>query len=300
MSALDRVNPPLVALTLMSALLSAGCGMYDDVPLDDQSPEYETRRSKLSDFCEVDVNGYGTLSVEEEYLAQVVTCEHSGAPFEALKAQAIAARGYAKYITDVEKRALEPTVRDQDYRCGRTPTPEAIRAVKETAGQVLTHNGKLILPFYVAGSTNVDASSCKASGSYGTQKYVTYNHGRIGSQVQPSSLGWSGSSANRGAMSQNGAACLADNGWKQGRILRFFYGDDIRVTRLSGACVDSSGGADPATEGGTLDTGESTGGTSGDSCASNSGAPAIKPRSAWNAHAPRYNRPHHPPDSERA
>jgi hypothetical protein len=283
----------LVAVLVGVAL--SGCGMYDDQPLEEQyGSDYETRRSQLTEFCEVPVEGHGTLSVEDEYLAQVVTCEHSGAPLETLKAQAIAARGYAKYIVAVENRALAPTVRDQDYGCGRAVTESARQAVRETSGMVLTYNGKLIAPFYVAGSTAVNASSCKASGSAGTQKHVTYNEGHIGSRVHRTSLGSSRSPANRGAMSQNGAACLAEKGWDSSRILRFFYGDDIRVTRLPGSCVDSN--VDPAIGGGTVapdpvsDPGPSA------TCDTATAEPNIIPRSAWGARAPRANRVPHSPN----
>jgi hypothetical protein len=292
-----------LVVVLVGVALS-GCGMYDDQPFEEQyGPDYETRRSQLTEFCEVQVDGYGTLSVEDEYLAQVVTCEHSGAPMETLKAQAIAARGYAKYIAAVENRALSPTVRDQAYECGRAATDRARQAVRETSGMVLTYNGKLTAPFYVAGSTAVNSGSCKASGSAGTQGYVTYNEGHIGSRVHTTSLGSSRSPANRGAMSQNGAVCLADKGWDASRILRFFYGDDIRVTRLPGSCVDSD--ADPANSGSTItpvpdpqptsDPGTPSTPTS-TTCDEASAQPHIIPRSAWGARAPRANRQRHSPN----
>ncbi len=296
-------------LLLVAALYVTGCGMYDDQPLQGESgPEWDTRRAQLTDFCSVRVDGYGKLSVEDEYLAQVVTCEDGGAPLEALKAQAIAARGYAKYVADVEGRSLSPSTRDQSYNCGRPITAAARRAVKETSGMVLTHNGKIIMPFYVAGSTRVNHNTCMASGSAGTQRYVTYNHGRIGSRVHTTSLGWSGSPANRGAMSQNGANCLAHNGWKAQRILRYFYGDDIRVAQLPGQCVDhsatsdsgaaggtSGGTGDPASDGSTIDTGSTGGSSDAPTCDSNAAQPHIIPRSAWGAAPSRYNRPHHTP-----
>lgn len=287
---------------LFAALILTGCGMADeDAPFDgaylqedDFGPEFEQRRAALTDFCSVRVDGYGTLNVEEEYLAQVVTCEHAGAPLETLKAQAIAARGYAKYVVDVERRPLSPTTRDQAYNCGRAPTADARRAVRETSGMVLTHNGKLIMPFYVAGSTNLNTNTCHARDNAGTQKYVTYNEGRSGGSVQGSTLGWVGSPANRGAMSQNGSACLARKGWKAERILRYWYGTDIRVTKLGGSCVRSdtdpdlgNGGVTPPQEGETCEAGGDDGSVS---------RPAIITRSQWGARAPRGNRSHHTPN----
>jgi hypothetical protein len=272
------------ALICAVAALAAGCGLIDE-DLDTEEIEHRSHEAALTSFCSVNVNGYGSLDVEEQYLARVVMCENGLASYEALKAQAVAARGYAKYITDVERRNLEPTVRDQKYDCGDTPSADVVRAVRETSGQVLTHNGNLILPFYVAGGTRMDASCRATSGN--TQNFVTYNEHRTGGAVRPSTLGSSSSPANRGAMSQNGADCLSDNGWDYQRILRFFYGDDIRVTTLPGACVDpSSGASDPA----------NTPGTSTDpACSAGGSAPYIHPRSDWNAAAARGVRPRHTP-----
>src|SRR5690554_6325628 len=287
---------------LFAAVTFIGCGMtdeedvsFDGLPLEGHSgPEFEQRRSELSNFCSVRVDGYGTLNVEEEYLAQIVTCEHAGAPLETLKAQAIAARGYAKYVVDVERRPLSPTTRDQAYNCGRAPTADARRAVRETSGMVLTHNGKIFMPFYVAGSTNVNTNTCHARDNAGTQKYVTYNEGRTGASVQGSPLGWIGSPANRGAMSQNGSACLARKGWKAERILRFWYGDDMRVHKLGGSCVHADTDPDLGGGGGVTpdegDTCEDSGG------GASSSRPTIISRSQWGARAPRFNRTAHTPN----
>lgn len=270
-------------LCVLAAFI-AGCGLMDE-ELSTEEIEHRTAEAAITSFCSVNVSGYGTLDVEEEYLAKVVMCENGAASYEALKAQAIAARGYAKYITDVERRAVQPTVRDQKYDCGTPPSADVIRAVRETSGQILTHNGNLILPFYVAGGTQMN-SSCRAT-SGNTQEFVTYNEHRTGGSVRASSLGSSSSPANRGAMSQNGADCLSDAGWDHRRILRFFYGDDIRVTTLPGACVDpSSSNADPANTPGTA---------SDPACTSGGSAPYIHPRSDWNAAAPRGVRARHSP-----
>lgn len=286
-------------VSLVALLTLPGCGMYDDVfDGDDFGPEFEQRRSELENFCQVRVTGYGTLNVEEQYLAQVVSCEHAGAPMETLKAQAIAARGYAAYATQVDGRALAPNTTDQSYNCGRPITDAARQAVRETSGMVLTHNGKLIMPFYVAGSTNVDANTCRAKDNAGTQKYVTYNQGKTGGAVTPSSIGHPANPANRGAMSQNGSACLARQGWSAERILRSFYGDDIRVTKLSGSCVLANtdpnlgkGGASTTPPPATPPA------SSGNSCdADNTSRPAIVSRATWGARAPRSNRPTHTPN----
>src|SRR5690554_4158889 len=175
--------------------------------------------------------------------------------------------------------------RDQAYNCGRAPTADARKAVAQTSGMVLTHNGKIIMPFYVAGSTNLNTSTCRARDNAGTQKYVTYNEGLSGGSVKASSLGWLGSPANRGAMSQNGSACLARKGWKAERILRSWYGMDIRVKKLGGSCVladtdpelGGGGVTPPGDDGGTCEDGGGDGDVS---------RPAIITRSQWGARAP--------------
>lgn len=246
-------------LFLLVSFAVAGCGMDDDAisSQDEYGPQWEMRRGALTDFCEIDVQGYGTLDVEDEYLAKVVSCEAaSGASMEALKAQAIAARGYAKFVKDVQGRTIDAGISDQHYDCGRGVRDDARQAVLATSGQVLTHNGKLIMPFYVAGTTNLDSNTCRPTGNGGFESRVTYNEGLIGDSVHPAQRphGDPNNPANRGVMSQNGAACLSDNGWSAERILRFYYGDDARIAQLYGSCVDTSGGGTGNSGGGDVST----------------------------------------------
>ncbi|MFW5966141.1 MAG: N-acetylmuramoyl-L-alanine amidase [Persicimonas sp.] len=284
-------------LVVALSIVAGGCGMYDDPqqPHEEYDEEYETRRGSLEAMCQVEVEGHGTLDLEEEYLAQVVQCENPHAPFEALKAQAIAARGYAKYFGEVEGggRALAADTDDQMYACGDPPSEDVKRAVRETAGVVPTHNDKVIAPFYVAGAVDSDPNTCQGGvdDPTNTEHYVTYNQHKVGSQVTPSSLGWEESPANRGALSQNGSSCLAEKGWDHERILRYYYGDDVRATKLSGSCVDSSDD-DPASQGGVVD--DSAGGGN-DECGQAAADPNIITRSEWGARPPKNNRAKHDP-----
>ncbi|MBI9074615.1 MAG: SpoIID/LytB domain-containing protein [Desulfatibacillum sp.] len=92
----------------------------------------------------------------ETYLYGVVPREMpSGWPEEALKAQAVAARSYALYLK--EKRLNEPfdltaTTASQVYGGYDETFSKAIRAVDDTRGQVLTHDGKLALTYYHSNS----------------------------------------------------------------------------------------------------------------------------------------------------
>jgi hypothetical protein len=262
-----------------------------------EDPAYQLRTQDLSAMCRVNVAGKGWIDTETDYIPHVVACENGNAPFEALKAQAIAARTYAKFKMDVERVAVPDSQAGQVYSCGRQPSAEHFRAAQETAGQVLTHNGALIAAFYVSGvmpstSSCIPSSQDKAranSTDRRVENHVTYNRGRQGANVLPSSLGHPGNPANRGAMSQNGATCLANAGRRADGILRFYYGDDIRVTSLDSTCGqdvgDGGGRAEPDPNANDSAT-----------CRDTSTAPAIVPRSQWSARPPAANRPVHTPD----
>ncbi len=287
-----------MALALMSAAF-VGCGFEDEEErpfsaLELEDDTMEVRIQELSSFCTVQVQGYGAVDVENDYIPNSIACENGNAPLEALKLQAIAARTYAKFITEAEKRALQPSTRDQMYKCSYAkPKPIHFQAARETAGQVLTHKGKLIASFYVAGSLR-SGGTCKAgSDPTKTEKWVTYNQGRTGGSVRATALGSKSNPANRGAMSQNGSACWSKNGWKHDRIARYYYGDDIRIEALSGQCGGTPS-QPPAGGDDTCNFGPSTSATA-PSCTSAGQAPNILPRSAWGAKAPkRYYSKHKP------
>jgi len=88
----------------------------------------------------------------EEYLYGVIAYEMSNSfPLEALKAQAVCARGYAtsKIKTSGAYDLVDTTV-DQVYKGYEPSYQRVIQAVNETKGQVLTYNGKIISTFYSA------------------------------------------------------------------------------------------------------------------------------------------------------
>ena len=88
----------------------------------------------------------------ETYLAGVVPYEMSDSfPVEALKAQAVCARTYAlnKMNASSEWDVVDNT-NDQVFRGTPDKSENASRAVAETAGLVLTWNGKLITAWYSA------------------------------------------------------------------------------------------------------------------------------------------------------
>ena len=92
----------------------------------------------------------------EEYLYGVVPKEMpSSWPLEALKAQAVAARGFA--VTTLNKyRSLGfdlcNTTSSQVYGGYNIEVASSNRAVDETKGKIITHNGKPVVPYYHSNS----------------------------------------------------------------------------------------------------------------------------------------------------
>jgi hypothetical protein len=163
-----------------------------------------------------------SLEIEKEYLPAVVASENAGegVPSEALKAQAIASRTFAIYKMRYEPRSASfhvcDTEADQVYNPSMVVRPEVQRAVEETRGIVTKWNGEVIAAFFV-----------KGDGASGTARFVTVNEGKKGKEIQPTGLGSSTNTHNRGAMGQDKANELAAQGWDYQRILRYFYGADV-------------------------------------------------------------------------
>ncbi len=240
-----------------------------DLPLE-QRPEIQRVPAPLgSAYCEIAVDGVGTIDMETDYLPHVVHCENGGADLEALKAQAIAARSVAYYAI-----ATSGGICDgqgcQVYSCGSDPTPQQIQAVQETSGLYLNYNSTLTYAFFVAGDSGVAGPACVGNdGAASTEHWVTYNEGRTSTDVEQTELGFvhnpgdSGYGQNRGCMGQWSARCLETQGYDYVAMLRFFYGDDIGITQAPGECVlplpgeSTSSGAGP---GDTTMAAESTGG----------------------------------------
>ena len=231
----------LVAMWIGAGLGLQGCGAEMEV---EEGESLATISSTLGAHCHAHVVGTGTVDVENHYLPRVVACENGNGGMESLKAQAIAARSYLYYKLNTSGSIVNSEA-DQVYGCGFAPLAKHYKAVQETAGQVLRYKGTQVAAFYVNGAIP-SHSSCYASPGdpdwNGVQHYVTYNWGRKGSHVKQSSIGWMAPSfhANRGCMSQHGANCLADQGWNNRDILRFFYGADIELVVADGSCGDSN------------------------------------------------------------
>lgn len=234
------------------------CGQVlevEPVPADLQTaPGFQQRVFHLEAPCMVNVEGFGLVDIEEDYLPNVVACENGTAPMEALKAQAVQARGFLYYkllVTGVEQ--ISNSQGDQVYRCDYRPNgagPEHIEAVQATRGQYLTWDDSIIASFYVAGNRppNPDPAdpvgSCNGAGGQGdlgTEDLVTYNWNKSACGIDLSTIGWVPEDCrrnphNRGCASQNGQSCLANLGWKYQDMVRYYYGDDIQLVSGDGRC----------------------------------------------------------------
>lgn len=230
----------LARATLLSTLLSA-CSPGSDEPVV-LSP-VGGRATALEAYCSVEVQGVGPVDLESDYLPHVVACENGAASFEALRAQAVAARSYVYYRLSTGDGTITDGQGDQVYTCAQAPTQRHYDAVASTAGEVLQYQGTLVAAFYVAGAIP-SSGSCEPSPAdedrFATERYVTYNWERAGAGVEQSSLGFlhPENHANRGCHSQNGAHCLAEAGWSYEDILRYYYGADIDHVIAAGSCVE--------------------------------------------------------------
>lgn len=207
----------------------------------------------------------GAMAIESEYLPGVVDCElgwfTTAAP--ALEAQAIAARTYLG--SHLQRNGEDARVKlSAVFQCWRPPAHARSRhAVEATRDVVMHHQGELLFGNYVAGAKRRDdacrplppdqhglsewASWAAMRAAYDaarkrgdrspfkgvswTEILVTENAGKTGDKVVGTPFARK-SRLNRGALSQYGAACLAKaQGLETDGILKWFYGDDVKLSR---------------------------------------------------------------------
>jgi hypothetical protein len=183
--------------------------------------------------------GNVTVPVEDNYIPNVVWRENGGASYQALKVQAVAARGYMYYkLSQTPNGGKATSIRDgtADQVYSKSPTApftrstatgsqlNYLRAADESEGEILiTSAGEPVCTFFVAAGkpdTSTDPNSIWPMGAplgqwetgdsdpTGTEHWVTYNRGLTGAAVQPTPLGSLTNPVNRGAMSQNGSNFL--------------------------------------------------------------------------------------------
>ena len=152
----------------------------------------------------------------EEYLCGVVPAEIGGnAPFEALKAQAVACRTYAyrHILADKNKEYdVTDTTSNQVYKPNKK-TELATKAVRETKGVIMVYKDKPIGAWYSSSNGGrIKSSAEKWGGSllpYSVSKKDPYDkHGGGGHGV---------------GLSQYGAMEMARQGFTYKEILEFYY-----------------------------------------------------------------------------
>ena len=141
---MTRLSKILFVFSSLACFLSTHC-------VADPPPAQGVLRQPLDAHCQVSIVGVGTLDVETDYLPHVVGCENGAASYEALRAQAVAARSFTYYklnrgesITDGEG--------DQVYSCSAEPSQEHYDAVSSTSGEVIMYGDIVVCTFYVAGA----------------------------------------------------------------------------------------------------------------------------------------------------
>ena len=221
-----------------------------------------------------------TVPVEDNYIPNVVWRENGGASYQALKVQAVAARGYLYYrLSQTPNGGKATSIPDGTAAQVYSKSPTApftratatgsqlnyLKAADETEHEFLmTSAGEPVCMFYVAAGrpdTSTDPATIWPMGAplgqwetgdqdpTGTEHWVTYNRGLTGASVQPTPLGSLTNPVNRGAMSQNGSNYLGagkTNGTAAQNFAAWDYVDIIKYyygqdTQLALAKVPTTG-----------------------------------------------------------
>jgi N-acetylmuramoyl-L-alanine amidase len=162
----------------------------------------------------------------EEYLLGVVPAEVSNAPIEAAKAQAIAARSFALKVTEGGV-CIDDTTKYQAYRAERALNgkyPNAYEGVKQTLGQVLTHNREIIDKAWYSHS---NGGQCFNSGdAWHSKDKEPHKYDRPFLMNRPDPWTEATGKPKKGhavGLSQVGAEYAANNGVGYTEILGFYY-----------------------------------------------------------------------------
>ena len=159
----------------------------------------------------------------EDYLKGVVPSEMPPSwEFEALKAQAIAARSFA--LANLGKQAkhgydLKDNTEDQAYNGASVETTKTNKAVEETYGLVLTYDMKIISAYYSA-----SAGGMTNTAAWGGNVPYLHSVPSFDDNVKKNGHGV--------GMSQHGANNLAKQGYNAYQILQYFY-QNVKFAKLN-------------------------------------------------------------------
>ena len=162
----------------------------------------------------------------EEYISCVIASEIGNVSLEACKAQAVAARTFALIKHSNGKQLTDKSSSDQAFRVSRLSSsyPNAQLAARETAGQVLFYNNKLI---------NCCPYSNSNGGRIKSSKEV-WGGDRVWLQSKSDPYDTAGGGGHGVGMSQAGAKAMAAAGFTYKDILSFYYPGTTIVDNYGG------------------------------------------------------------------
>lgn len=188
----------------------------------------------------------------EDYIAAVVANElgYSGYP-EAIRAQAIAARTYLFSVTNNCKNSIENSTNAQTMNPDKV-NDEIRKAVQDTAGMVLTKDGKVFMSQYSTFSPNMNCMGSVCTGTFykqpsKTQSTITIDLSKLGFNKGNLAGG------HTNGMSQYGALYL-DKVEKKNyeEILKTFYDEDSEISSTTTSNVEGIGGTCGLTDSGLV------------------------------------------------
>lgn len=192
---------------------------------------------ECSEVCTTDNKCYPL----EEFVVRVV--DHESGGFigltknyaEEWKAQAVAARTYTIFNTNMCKKPIQTGIKIEilDPSAARSQHDKIKEAIESTSGEIMTIDGKVALAawdsFYKGNNYHCDEEYC-----YATYDKVglTWDSGK--QQEIKSYKKWESyyAGGHGKGLSQYGAAYLADIGWNYKDILKYYYADNITITKL--------------------------------------------------------------------
>ncbi len=155
----------------------------------------------------------------EDYVAGVVASEIGNSALEACKAQAVAARTYARPYYSTGRAITDASSTHQAFRAARMDAvmyPHAVQAAKDTAGQVLGYDGRVVdTCVYSASNGGQTVSSVARWGS--SRAYL------VAKDDPWDAAAGTGRTGHGVGMSQRGAKYAASIGVGYQEILAFYY-----------------------------------------------------------------------------
>lgn len=172
----------------------------------------------------------------EDYVAGVISAEaYTGESMEALKAQAIAARTYAIYVTNNCSSSIANSTSAQTFDSNFDD--RAIQAANETAGMVLVYSGNMFKSEYDSHCyQDGDCPDSICKNGYCSVTYTKLPNGEKHVVSVPSSYSnrfVPGEGHGRG-MSQLASYYLAsEKGYNYTKLLNYFYSEGVQIANLT-------------------------------------------------------------------